>query len=277
MKDPLISIIIPCYNSAKTIKRCLDSVFASAYSNLEVICINDGSNDNTLEILHAYAKLHSNMITINQDNKRQGYCRNRGIDVASGDYVCFVDSDDEIDTYFICELVRLVQNYDIAICSFTVKNGQKSFPLNDMPNKEITVKEFWSNNFLNPIWSVVPWNKIYKKSVLDDIRFKEDVFFEDEFFANDVFFKDLKINSTSKCLYNYTINSNGTMRTNSVLKKVYLAQARNIRIFWFIDKGWDSFYNNTSRENLYLLLRLSEISKKASHEDLPKIQLCLDN
>ena len=92
-----ISIIIPVYNSAKYLRKCLDSVFSQTYNDYEVIAINDGSADNSLGILNEYAKQHKNLKIIdNVINLGAGISRNRGIELATGDYVMFVDSDDYI-------------------------------------------------------------------------------------------------------------------------------------------------------------------------------------
>ena len=89
-----ISIIIPCYNCAKTLERCLDSVFGQTYKNIEVIAVNDGSKDNTLEILKSYTEKYSNLRIIDKVNNGVSSARNDAIRIATGEYVVFIDSDD---------------------------------------------------------------------------------------------------------------------------------------------------------------------------------------
>ena len=83
----MISIILPVYNVAKYLSECMDSVLKQTYSDLEVICINDGSTDDSLEILEEYASLDNRVVIINQENKGQGAARNKGIKLAKGEYI----------------------------------------------------------------------------------------------------------------------------------------------------------------------------------------------
>lgn len=89
-----ISVIIPVYNTEKYLRECLDSVFSQTLLNIEIICIDDGSSDHSLDILFEYSEKHSNLIVICQENKGAGLARNRGMECASGKYFCFMDSDD---------------------------------------------------------------------------------------------------------------------------------------------------------------------------------------
>ena len=96
MHEELISVIIPVYNTAEYLPRCLESVLNNTYRNLEVICINDGSKDNSIEVLNAYAQKDPRIRVIDQENAGVSAARNRGLDDATGEYIAFVDSDDWI-------------------------------------------------------------------------------------------------------------------------------------------------------------------------------------
>ena len=100
MIDHLISVIIPVYNTAEYLPRCLDSILNNTYRNLEVICVNDGSKDNSLEVLNAYAQKDPRIRVIDQENSGVSAARNRGLDEANGKYITFVDSDDWIHSSF---------------------------------------------------------------------------------------------------------------------------------------------------------------------------------
>ena len=91
------SFIVPVYNVEKYLSRCLDSLLTQNYQNFEIICINDGSPDNSINILQMYQKKHNNIFIINQENKGLGGARNTGLKYASGDYIWFIDSDDWIE------------------------------------------------------------------------------------------------------------------------------------------------------------------------------------
>ena len=258
----LVSVIVPCYNCEFSIERCLKSILNNTYKNIEVICINDGSSDNTLEILLRYKKRDSRLIVINQTNHRQGYARNRGLDIANGVFISFIDADDSIEFDFFESMVKIIGVYDIAICGYNDCFQNNTIQVNAVPNGPISINDFWKLNFDNPIWSVVPWNKLFRKETLKDIRFREDVYYEDEFFANDLFLSDHSIVVSNKCLYNYYQNSKSTMHTNDVYKKLFRAEARNYRSRLFVMNGWATFYNKTLRENLYMVLKIKEYAKK---------------
>ena len=92
-----LSIIIPVYKVEQFLRQCLDSVFAQTIDDFEVICVNDCSPDSSPEILREYAKVHDNLVIVDQENHGNGYARNYGISIAKGEYIGFVDADDFID------------------------------------------------------------------------------------------------------------------------------------------------------------------------------------
>lgn len=98
MSTPLISIIVPVYNVSKFLPQCLDSLIKQSYQNIEIIAVNDGSTDNSLEILNRYAQTFSQIRIISQANAGLSAARNTGIATSKGEYLCFVDSDDWMDT-----------------------------------------------------------------------------------------------------------------------------------------------------------------------------------
>ena len=127
-KKPLISIIVPIYNTAKYLPRCLNSIIHQTYQNLEIILVNDGSTDNSSEISEEYHQKDSRIKLIYQKNQGLSAARNTGIKKATGDYLTFVDSDDEIMPKMIEKMLFALQSNhsDIVICSFKEKypNGK---------------------------------------------------------------------------------------------------------------------------------------------------------
>lgn len=124
----LISIIIPVYNAAQYLPQCLDSVIGQTYSNLEIICINDGSTDTSSAILHHYATQDSRMVVIDQPNRGISATRNRGLSAATGDYILFVDSDDWIDIETCSQAMAAIQetHADLVFWSYTREFGSTS-------------------------------------------------------------------------------------------------------------------------------------------------------
>ena len=124
MRTPLISVIIPVYNVEKYLRRCLDSVIAQTYQNLEIICVDDGSIDDSGKICDQYAVRDARIKVIHQENQGLSAARNRGLDAAEGEYIAFVDSDDYIleDMYKRCWT-----NFWITVSISACVSGNMSF------------------------------------------------------------------------------------------------------------------------------------------------------
>jgi len=118
--QPKISIIVPVYNVESVLERCLDSLIGQTLHQIEIICVDDGSTDRSPEILARYAEREPRMRCMRQTNQRQGAARNRGFEVATGEYVLYIDSDDWIDPAYCETLYEAAQRHDadIACCSF---------------------------------------------------------------------------------------------------------------------------------------------------------------
>lgn len=177
MKQPLISVVIPCYNVENYVETCLKSITAQSYSNLEIICVNDCSTDTTAEKL-AVLKENDERISICTHAKNQGLFRARitGIKHSHGDYIAFVDSDDHIDEdFFRCLISKASENnYDIVMGD-TVHEDEQGYRWIHASYSDIIVNDRSDENVLGEllkqegycfIWHAV-WNKIYKKSVFD--------------------------------------------------------------------------------------------------------------
>ena len=109
----MISVVIPLYNCEKYINECLDSVLANSFSDYELIIINDGSIDNSLKIAEEYSKKDPRIKVYSQENRGVSYTRNRGIKLAKGDYISFIDADDYVDKYYLEELYFMANRYDL--------------------------------------------------------------------------------------------------------------------------------------------------------------------
>lgn len=176
-KRPTLSVIIPTYNSSKYIKRCIDSIINQTYSDLEVIIVDDGSTDGTSEICDEYAKNTPNITVIHQPNSGQSVARNKGLEVASSEFITFVDSDDYIAPDMYERMMPHLQsvNSDIVICdSRRVSENEVFEPQIDIRNAVfLTNDDLWQMIFEKLNNAV--WNKIYRKSILENQRFQLDL------------------------------------------------------------------------------------------------------
>lgn len=213
------SFIVPVYNVEKYLSRCLDSLLSQNYQNYEIICVNDGSPDNSSDILQAYQEKHDNISVINQENKGLGGARNTGLQYASGDYVWFVDSDDWIES-----------NALYLLNDFIIKEGSKDMILFDAYRKQqqesvgtlmrASKKKAFENGvdyarcLLDGDGLLYAWIKIYKRVLFEKSGFQfSKGFYEDiseiPFYANYV----QTIGYLDKPLYNYFVNDSSIMHT----------------------------------------------------------------
>lgn len=191
---PKVSVIIPVYNVEQYLRECLDSVVNQTLKDIEIICVNDGSTDNSLSILEEYAANDKRIKVIDlKTNIKQGGARNRGLDIAQSDYIMFVDSDDYIEFNTLEKFYNAIikNNCDIVISYFinfssdTSEKSQKlcsQMEIYQNKHKKNTGLYHFDKNFNDYI--VGPVAKLYKKSIIDkyNIRFPENLIQEDEAF-----------------------------------------------------------------------------------------------
>jgi len=210
MKIPRISIIIPVFNTEKYLSKCIASVIDQTYTNLEIILVNDGSVDRSLDICKAYAMNDSRVVVVNKLNGGVSAARNMGLDIASGAYIGFIDSDDFIDTGMYEELLLAIRenDADIAECGYYTTdfknkiNGQ--YPL----KKSIDIGSYQcSRNYLAGINTTnFNVNKLYKKSIFNDIRYTAFAYSEDYALNVKAFYKCKKKVTINGCYYYYLQN-----------------------------------------------------------------------
>ena len=215
-----ISIVIPMYNAEKTIKRCLESILNQSYDNLEIIIVNDGSDDQSKNIVLDYQKNDKRIKLINIPNQGVSHARNVGLKEVSGDYIQFVDSDDDLDLNYFKIMTLLMEEND---CECAICNNNHPFFTTHLTDYVYDMKDhdeflkFYQHTFA----PTFPWNKLYKAEILKGCFFEEDITFaEDEVFFCQIVGRINKIVSTSKVLYHYFIsNSNeGNSAMTSFIK-----------------------------------------------------------
>ena len=216
MNEELISVIIPVYNVEKFLPYSLERVINQTYKNLEIILINDGSTDGSKAICEKYAKNDKRIKLLSQKNQGAAVARNTGLEVASGEYIGFVDSDDVISLEFYECLYKLLKetDSDISECASVQISDEdlfnKNYKFDNINNLEyITTDSLGALNRINSedIYitgkSIVVWNKLYKKELFDDIRFPAGKKYEDDLTTYKLFNEIHKLVSTEKVLYNY--------------------------------------------------------------------------
>jgi len=181
--DPFISVIVPVYKVEPYLRQCVDSILAQTYKNLEIILVDDGSPDRCPWICDDYEKKDKRIRVIHKENGGLSDARNEGLDIATGDYIGFVDSDDWITPDMYEHLMATILKYhaDIAVCDYQESNGKRTLATKSRSRQEksYTVEEAFREVLLSGEISVTMWNKVYRRSLFDDIRFPSGETFED--------------------------------------------------------------------------------------------------
>ncbi len=227
MTKPKVSVIIPVYNVEKYLRQCLDSVINQTLKDIEIICIEDGSQDSSPEILNEYAKNDGRLIIYAQKNSGTAVSRNQGLKLAKGKYIQFLDSDDYLIEdglecfYNLAEEQNLNviksnfyfdKNGDITKSRFVYKNENQKQSFRGIFNYKLD-----SNNYY-------PWNVFVRKQVLDEnnIRFLETVCYEDTLFNMELFICDIQnCISLNEYKYVYRFNDISTVNCKTNLKHLY--------------------------------------------------------
>ena len=211
VKAALLSVIIPVYNVEPYLEQCLDSVVNQTYKNLEIICINDGSTDNSLKILEKFQQKDNRIKIINQENKGVSAARNAGLDIATGEYITFVDSDDylELNAYERTMNV-LLNNKHVDVAEFRIRAfAENNDPINLTRLEKYT--QYFDDIFNSKVHNVSTCNKIFKLEIIKErnIRFIEGLKYSEDHFFSHAFTvcsnNHAFINAT---LYNYRLWSN---------------------------------------------------------------------
>lgn len=180
-----VSIIVPIYNCKDRVERCVESIYTQSFSDFEVILVNDGSTDNSLEVCKKLQNRYSQLAVIDKENGGAGSARNAGLQVAKGEYILFVDADDEINK----DLLQIVYskakeaNYDIVVFAIgIIHNGvedekKQKLTSTQQRNMELRTQQEFRKEFVNLYYDGVlyggPCNKLFKRSVIE----KNQVFF----------------------------------------------------------------------------------------------------
>ena len=201
MKEPKISVIVPVYNVEKYLPKCLDSILCQTFSNIEIICVNDGSTDNSRKILEEYKNKDSRIIIVDKKNGGLSSARNAGMKVAKGEFFSFIDSDDWIDSSMLEKLYKNITSLDTDISICAVHQFDETNQKIDDSNPYYTL-EYFDSSFDNKSFSyketkpfimdvcVMAWNKLYRRSLIDKCKaeFPDGLIFEDGPFFFTIFF-----------------------------------------------------------------------------------------
>lgn len=238
MEKDLISIIVPVYNVADYLDDCVKSICQQEYKNVEIILVDDGSTDGSGEKCDAWKAVDERITVIHKPNGGLSSARNAGLNIATGDFIAFVDSDDMVEkSIYVRLLASMKQNgCDIVGCSFKLIQSNGNF----IQHNQLGVKEGYlsKGQYISEIFRngrtrielAVVWNKLYKRELIEQVRFIEGVVHEDEYFLNDTLFRIDSFYFIPEELYLYRRRDNSIMSESFSEKRLYLYYALRQRL-----------------------------------------------
>lgn len=241
--NPLISVVVPVYNVESYLPNCLDSIIGQAYPHFEVILVDDGSTDASGEICDEYERRDSRIKVIHKGNEGPSSARNAGIDIAKGEFISFVDSDDLIEPHMYQTFVRVLDDFpqcDVySFCmteqypdrSINVSHGEDCFLMDDAVRLAFTKQEL--------IWEYV-CDKIWRRSTIGEVRFHLGKKNEDAIFTYQVIFSNPKIFfvCTVQCLYIYRKAREGAITYQFATQPVLDQLQGSIEVTEMVEKSF---------------------------------------
>lgn len=238
MDEKTVSLIIPVYNVRDYLRKCLDSVAAQTYPHLEVVIVNDGSTDDSLDIIREYTAKYPNFRCYTIENRGQGGARNYGMEQAAGDYVAFLDSDDYIAENCIERLMAAAEETD---CDMVVCNCYDV-------REDGSVLQVYQNRYRNAITNVAqepeilfnrvsPWGKLYKRELLNGLSFASRVWYEDMRMAPKVLLRAGKVAFIEDFLFFYVQREGSTMNNKNMKRNLEVIAAFEDLLSYFREQG----------------------------------------
>ncbi|WP_160689425.1 glycosyltransferase [Clostridium sp. C2-6-12] len=257
--NDLISIIVPVYNVEKYLPQCINSLINQTFKNLEIILVDDGSLDTSGEICDEFSKIDNRIIVIHKENNGLSSARNAGLEIAKGDYIGFVDSDDWLDENMYEILFKLIKDNDsdISCCKFfKAADSDEKIPI---INNEI-IQSFTNieglNNFYTDLYTqtVVAWNKLYNRNLFDNIVYPTGKIHEDEGTTYKLFYKANKITYTNKPLYYYRTTPDSITTRKFNKKRLDIIDVYDEKIEFIRTINNEPIYSKTLKWYLFTLI-----------------------
>lgn len=208
---PKFSIIVPIYKVEQYLEKCVHSLLNQTYRNIEIILVDDGSPDNCPKICDEFGELDNRVVVIHKDNGGLSDARNKGLEIAQGEYIMFVDSDDYIKTNACEQFVEFIQQgYDILIGDACIEGGSANIEHIEKTETVYTGEGYLLTALTAGKMPMAAWLNVYRKKFLEDneLRFKYGRLHEDEEFTPRAFLKAEKVHYTGIVFYHYIIRDN---------------------------------------------------------------------
>ena len=267
----MISVIVPVYNVEKYLEECLDSIKNQTFNDIEVILVNDGSTDNSLEICERYCSQDPRFYLINQENKGQSIARNIGVAESRGELIVFIDSDDIVKIDLLEKLINYISDgIDIVEC-----NKTENFECLNEEEKEIKIKDFESNEALYQCFNYkISWSpvaKLYRREIVEKVPFLENLIYED-FYTGIVSLKYInKIRKIDYIGYYYRYHTSSTMNQKYSEKNLDIFKVGEKLLEEFREDNWLPYVGN-----MLFLVGIGHFKKYNIRVGHPYYQLYVD-
>ncbi|GAA6426514.1 glycosyltransferase family 2 protein [Dielma fastidiosa] len=235
----LVSIIIPVYNVEDYLTFCLDSLLNQTYEDLEVIAVDDGSTDNSLAILNAYAAMDQRLRVISQANSGPSAARNLGLSMCHGEYITFMDSDDWAELTLIEKLVNALETdqSDIAICGHWIAGSHYKLKVRSRKSWVLDQKQAVKMILQDKVIKNYAWGKMIRRSLLPALQFPVDQIYEDVRSVYKVFLQASRFSLLNEPLYYYRMRQGSITYSlpamnAAEMKKAYQEQRHEIAKFY---------------------------------------------
>lgn len=265
-----ISVIVPIYKVEDYLHKCVNSIINQTYINLEIILVDDGSPDNCPMICDEYTKKDSRIRVVHKKNGGLSDARNAGIDIATGEYLMFIDSDDFVDVEMMESMMKnmIDNNVDMVVCNIKYVYEDREVVKYNQADRILDRYEAMEEYLKDGVVQAVAWNKLYKKSLINDMRYKVGKTNEDEFFTYKVVDKTDKVYYNSRPFYNYI------QRDSSIMGKYSINRLDGVEASYerlnFIKERYPDLYEKEKKTFINLCIYSYQIILKEPNLDKNK-------
>lgn len=282
--NDLVSVIIPVYKVEPYLRECLDSVINQTYRNLEIILVDDGSPDECPKICDEYAERDSRVKVIHKENGGLSDARNKGIDIATGEYITFVDSDDVIHEIYVESLYDNLKktNSDISVCQSISFNDSQKIKEIEVSNERYVLS---GNDAVQDLYKrlcrikkiksfgvgVTAWGKMFARKIFSNIRFPYGMLHEDDAVSPKVLYQSNSVCVISSRLYCYRVTDNSIMNSPFSIKRYDCLDAIESCAVFFREKNEKKLYELALIRKKYLLYQYAFLAKhNGIYSEVPK-------
>lgn len=280
MESPVISIIVPIYNGQLTVERCLASIKRQTFKQIEIIMINDGSNDNSLNICKKYTELDERFLLVDKENSGVSDSRNQGMKLARGKYIQFLDSDDWITNDATECLVRAAEitNSDMVVSGFYRVIGKKCYPKGQIKlSRCLTRQEFATYMMEAPanFYYGVMWNKLFRLDIIREHKLEcnKDISWCEDFIFNLEYLQYVSIVTVvDKPLYYYVKRKDSLASSQITIKKTIVMKKQLFAYYKDLYKSIDLYEENKWKINMFLVACALDGGKNRKTTEKPQNQ-----